>query len=217
MKNRADRERSLRWLNLSLNPRSATLTVSVILALAATLPAAAHAQTNSSPDPNSFVVRVSEAMIDNEHGVTRSDCVLVLPDGRLHLERRRVAAPSSTATLKVYESSLDSSQLEQLRNIVNNEVKSGLPEYDKSPVGFQNAPWFSSVIVDTGDRETARRFGYWAWDKRNAGPDVPADVKKQWQESEVGLRPLVEWLHGIEGLKLPPSDAAPTQCSADGP
>jgi hypothetical protein len=194
-----------------------SLTLSLALALAVTLPAIAGAQTNPSPGPESFVVRISEAMMDNERRVTLSDCLLVLPDGRFHLERRRQVLPSPTATLNIFESSLDSSQLEQLRDLVKNAQSSALPNYDSQRVFFQNAPWFSSVIVDIGGSEASRRYGYWTWDMRNAGPDVAATAKKHWHDSETALQPLVEWLHAIEAMKLPPSNAEPTKCSTDEP
>jgi len=184
-----------------------------LLFLAVSASCAVLAQANSPTAQKVLPARIAEAKMDNEHAVTSSDCVLVLPDGRLHLERRRVAKPNSTATLKIFESSLDSSELEQLRGIIKDEEASGLPEYDTQRVFFQNAPWFTSVTVDIGEGTTARRFGYWAWDKRNAGPDVPASVRTHWQDSEVALRPLVEWLHRIEASNLMPSDAESTLCS----
>jgi hypothetical protein len=193
------------------------LSTLILLLTVAFLPSAVSAQVGRPSDPQATPVRIDEGKFDNEHGVTSSDCILVMPDGRFHLERRRVTTPNPPATLTSFESSLDSSQLEQLREIISHAETNGLPEYDSRPVGFQNAPWFSSASVDIGEGETTRRFGYWAWDKRNAGPNVPADVKKRWHDSEVALRPLLEWLHGIEALNLPPSDARSTQCFADGP
>jgi hypothetical protein len=184
-----------------------------LLLLAVSASCAVLAQANSPTAQKVLPVRIGEAKMDNEHTVTSSDCVLVLPDGRLHLERRREAKPNSTATLKIFESSLDSCELEQLRGIIKDEEASGLPEYDRQRVFFQNAPCFTPVTVDIGEGTTARRFGYWAWDKRNAGPDVPASVRTHWQDSEVALRPLVEWLHRIEASNLMPSDAESTLCS----
>lgn len=186
-----------------------------LLLLAVFSSCAVLAQANPPTAQKVLPVRISEAKMDNEHAVTSSDCVLVLPDGRLHLERRSAAKPSSTATLKIFESSLDSSELEQLRGIIKDEEASGPPEYDKQRVFFQNAPWFTSVTVDIGEGGTVRRFGYWAWDKRNAGPDVPTNVKTHWQDSEVALRPLVEWFHRIEESNLTTSNAESTQCSVD--
>ncbi len=187
----------------------------VLLLLALVGPCAVLAQAHSPTTQNAPPVRIGEARMDNEHAVTSSDCVLILPDGRFHLERRRVAKPSPTATLKIFESSLDSSELEQLRGIIKDEEVSGLPEYDRQRVYFQNAPWFTSVTVDIGEGEAARRFGYWAWDTQNAGPDVPADARAHWRDSEVALRPLVEWFHRMEASKLSPSDAKSTQCSVN--
>lgn len=175
------------------------------------------AQASSPSITKELPVRVAEAQANNEHGLTTSDCVIVMPDGRFHVERLRQVLPSSTATLNIFESSLDSSQLQQLGDIVAEAEASRIPAYDSHPVGFTNAPWFSSVIVSVGEGQTARKFGYWEWDRRNTGPDVPADVKKHWHDSETALQPLVEWLHAIEAMKLPPSNAEPTKCSTDEP
>jgi hypothetical protein len=185
----------------------------LILAVAIILPAAVGAQATTPHLP----VRIGEAKVDNEHGVTSSDCVLVMPDGRFRLERTRQVLPSSKATLRVFESSLGSSEFLQLRGIVENEGAGEFPEYDKQPVFFQNAPWFSSVTVDVGEGGIFRKLGYWAWDGRNAGPGVPADVEQRWRRSEAALRPLIEWFHRIEAVKLSPSGAAPTQCSLSEP
>ncbi len=194
-----------------------TFTSAAVLAFTALFPAVIGAQTNSRSNARAFVVSISEARVDNEHGVTITDCVLVRTDGRLHLERRRQGPTSPTATLKIFESSLDSSQLEHLQSIVKGEETSRLPEFEKQSVFFQNAPWFSSVTVDISMAEAVRRLGYWLWDERSPGPAVPADVRKRWLESETGLRPMVEWFHGIVGLELPPSASAPTQCSPNEP
>jgi hypothetical protein len=206
--------------NLQANARRVVVGISrpaLVLTLAALFPVVVGAQTNSRPNAKAFIVTISEARVDNEHGVTSTDCLLVRLDGRLHLERRRQAPVSPTAMVKIFESSLDASQLERLQGIVKSEETSRLPEYEKQSVFFQNASWFSSVAVDVSTGEATRRFGYWLWDERNPGPGVPADVRKQWQDVETGLRPMVEWFHGIVALNLPPSASAPTQCSPNEP
>jgi hypothetical protein len=186
----------------------------VILALTVAVSAAVTAQ--SIPRPNSRIptsvlpLRIAEAKADNEHSVTSSACILVQPDGRFHVERRRLSAPSTTATLKIYESTLDSAQLQELITIVGKVEESAAPPYEDKGVGFNNAPWFATVDISIGD--ASRRFGYWSWDSRNAGPQVNADVRKGWLESEAALKPLLNWFHRTEGQKLPLSDSGSNQC-----
>jgi hypothetical protein len=60
--------------------------------------------------------------------------------------------------------------------------------------------------------------GYWTWRGGTpaASPNyAPASIKKGWQELETALRPLVDWLHAIEVLKLAPSDMKSTMCASD--
>jgi hypothetical protein len=183
------------------------------LALAA-LPAAVGAQAAPA---GAFVVRISEASVDNEHGATSMDCLLVRPDGRFHLEHRHQQLPSPTARLSVFESSLDSSQLVQLQGIIKNERVSDLPDYVTPPVSM-DVPRFSTLIVDIQRGGSVQRSGYWTWHERSPGAlAFPADVKKRWQDSEVTLRPVVEWFHEAEGLKLLPSSAGSMECSANAP
>jgi hypothetical protein len=180
------------------------------------LPALVSSQAAPPSNPGAPAVRIREAVVDNQHGVTSSTCLLVSPNGRFHLERRHQELPAPKATLGIFESSLDSSQLQQLHSIVGHEGMSTLPEFDAQPVFFNNAPWFSSVTVEI-ETEVSRKVGYWLWREGDPGPEVSADVKKRWQDSEKTLRPLVEWSHQIEALKLSPSESGSKQCSADEP
>jgi len=55
----------------------------------------AAALNHPQSDAAVFVVRIGEATIDNKNAVTRTDCILVMPDGRFHLERRKQASTKS--------------------------------------------------------------------------------------------------------------------------
>jgi len=114
------------------------LSTLILLLVVAFLPSAVSAQVGRPSDPQATPVRIDEGRFDNEPGVTSSDCILVMPDGRFHVERRRQVLPSSTATLNIFESSLDSSQLQQLGDIVAEAEASRIPAYDSHPVGFTN-------------------------------------------------------------------------------
>jgi hypothetical protein len=94
--------------------------------------------------------------------VTSTDCIMVLPDGRFHLERRKQVAPNPTSSLNIYESSLDSTQFQQLLNIVKKESITKLPDY--APPAFPMAvPWFSTVNAKVAQAGHIRTVGYWLW------------------------------------------------------
>jgi hypothetical protein len=143
---------------------------------------------------------------------------LVLPDGRFHLERRKEIAPNPTSSLDVFESSLDSVQLEKLQDILKGESIKKLPDYTL-PAFPMAVPWFATVKAKIARDGQIRTVGYWLWREgaANESPNsTPDNAKKVWRDSETALQPLVEWFHGVEAFKLTPSGTEPSQCSAGG-
>jgi hypothetical protein len=70
------------------------------------------ASAGSQPEPTAFLVEVQEGTTDlSRQGASGHICVLVLPDGRFHLESRTQRLPGAEATLNFSDYSLDSSQL----------------------------------------------------------------------------------------------------------
>jgi hypothetical protein len=180
--------------------------------------ASAAPQRQSLPDTAAFVVSIGEATIDHKEAVTSTDCIMVSPDGRFHLERRKQVAPNPTSSLNIYESSLDSTQLQQLLDIVKKESITTLPDY-ALPAFPMAVPWFSTFNAKVERAGQIRTVGYWLWrggEADDSPNSTPNNIKKIWKDSEVALQPLAEWLHGIEALKLSPSNAKPTQCEVGG-
>ena len=67
---------------------------------------------------------------DNDRPHEASDQLRLHPgpaDGRFHLERRKEALPNPTSSLDISESSLDSTQLQRLHNILKGEDINKLP------------------------------------------------------------------------------------------
>src|SRR5579863_2601359 len=158
------------------------------------------AQSQLQFDPAAFLVRINEATIDNENAVTSSDCMLILPDGRFHLERRSQHLPNPVATLRIFESSLGAAQLQYLRDILHDQSIRNLPPY-APPIFPMNLPWFANVRVKIVREPEVQDVGYWIWrgGAADASPNsTPDNIKKGWQESEVALRPLLQWFHGVE-------------------
>jgi hypothetical protein len=189
------------------------LIASTVLALGCALLAAAQ---NAPPDPVPFLVSIHEQQMDlSPTGVTSSSCIVVQPDGRFHLERRRQQLPKATATLKIFESSLNSAQLQQLRDILNDESITKLPPFVQPAIPM-TVPWVQALNAKIGRGREVHSVGYWVW--RGGTPEgspnsTPDNIKKAWQGAAIALRPLVEWFHEAEAMKLDPSNAKSTLCS----
>ncbi len=168
------------------------------------------------PAPVPFLLQIVESQTDlSPDGGITSDCILVQPNGRFHMEERRQHLPSPSAKLTIYESRLDKPQLEMLRNILGQQNIQGLPPFVRPnlPVSVAKFRLFSANIR----RESAtQRTGFFAWEglgTPNSSPNsTPDDIKRAWQISANRLQPLVEWFHEIEGLKLHASHAKSTLC-----
>jgi hypothetical protein len=188
------------------------------LALLAIVRGTTAIPTQSKPESTRFLVGIGEATTDlSSLGISRHTCILVLPDGRFHLESRIQHLPSSVATANNFDYSLDSLQLQRLREILGDERIRQLPEY-ASPAMPMAVTWSSGFNARIPRATGVQNVGYWKW--RGGTPaaspnSAPESVKKGWQESETALQPLVDWLHGIEALRLPKSDAKATMCDAD--
>jgi hypothetical protein len=186
-----------------------------IFAVAAT---SAAAQSHRRFDPPAFVTSIQEATVDHTKRVTHTECILVLPDGRFHLESRKEVAPNPVSSLSIYESSLDSTQLQQLQDLLKEESIKKLSDYT-TPTFPMSVPWFSTFSVKMARGGQSRSVGYWLWrgGTADAFPNsTPDNIKKTWKDSEIALRPFVKWFHWVQSLKLTPSDVQSTQCATDG-
>jgi hypothetical protein len=156
------------------------------------------ASAGSQPEPTAFLVEVQEGTTDlSRQGASGHICVLVLPDGRFHLESRTQRLPGAEATLNLSDYFLAT------------YVQPAIP---------MAVPWSHALSARIARSGVVQYIGYWTW--RGGTPaaspnSAPAGVKKGWQESETALRPLVDWLHAIEALKLAPSDMKSTMCASD--
>jgi hypothetical protein len=165
-----------------------------------------------------FLVLISEKQTDiSPRGLNLSNCAIILPDGRFHFEHRVQQLPSSGATLTVFESSLDSAQSQEIQAILGKEEIRQLPAYvqPKLPIGAPFSYGFNARIARP---KGVQNVGYWTW--RGGPPEAPPNtetetVKKAWQQSEDALRPLADWLHGIEDSRMIPSDTQSTLCTTD--
>jgi hypothetical protein len=195
-------------------PNSYSAMILVLVVASARRPL--NAQDRPAFDPNAaFLISIAEGTVDNESVTTHSDCILVLPDGRFHLERRKQVEASPTTTLDIYESALDSTHIQRLRGILritSAKESLGYP----LPIFPMSASWFSTFNAKIPKNGQVHTVGYWKWRGGTAetSPNsTPENIKKKWGELEIGLRPLAEWFHEIVALEKFPTNSDSTLCS----
>jgi hypothetical protein len=190
-----------------------------IVFTAAAFSSALTVAQGSDVRPVSFLVRVSQGETDlAPNGLNNHDCILVWPDGRYHLEIRVQHPAKSGARLQIFESSLDSAQFQQLKNIIDNPNVRRLPPYAQPSIPMI-ARWYRGFHATIPRGDSAQSIGYWQW--REGDPEASPNsmsktAKEAWRNSEVVLRPLTEWLRGVESTKpaaLP--DARSTFCGEE--
>jgi hypothetical protein len=168
----------------------------------------------SRPDPKEVVVQIGEEQTDSSpNGSQSSECIIVQSNRHFHLERRRQQLPSPTARVTIFESSLSQQQFQQLTNILQQGNFQNLPAFVQHPV---NATRLSVLNVKVRQGSGTRNVGYIAWSRHGSGSpnSVPDDVERAWQDSEIALKPLVNWFHEIPTTGLRPSKGKPNLCGA---
>lgn len=193
--------------------------MTIEIALVVTLFLSALPQKNSTlfqttTKPKAIVITESLTEVSS-YGTDQSDCALVFPDGRAHIERRKQELPDQPSTV-VYRSKLDKSQLHRLEEILSDPDMQALPEYvpPSIPLSVKSFQYVKLEMIYQGKRP--RRVGYFKWSGEAFGKgspnSTPEKIKAEWQYSEPVLQPLLKWFHGIEGILVDRSDLKPTQC-----
>jgi hypothetical protein len=187
-----------------------------LLTLALCLVLASSTASEKRPHFLLRAVDASTSMLPTAGPNNFSNCVLVLPDGRFYISLRRQEIMDGTATVKGLEGSLDLKALQILRGLLDESTIRNAPNFDhpNTPFTVDEFQVFEAQI----DRDSSvQRVGYFSW--RGKGPDNPDSAKKQWQESEVALQPLVEWFRALKTnkypLKRPVSKSARFSCDFD--
>jgi hypothetical protein len=168
-------------------------------------------QTTTKPK----AIVITESLTEvSSHGTDQSDCALVFPDGRVHIERYKQQLPDQSSTV-VYRSKFAKSQLHKLEEILSDPDMQSLPEFTSpsTPLSVKSLQYVTLEMVYQEKR--SRRVGYfkWAGGADKGWPNItPEKIKAEWQHSEPVLQPLLKWFHDIEGISLDRSDAKPTQC-----
>jgi hypothetical protein len=173
----------------------------------------AAAQQAATTSSESFLLRTSEwqTTLKPTAGPNNvGNCMVVYPDGRLHLELRRQEFFYGPASLVSYEGVLSTQELTSLRSILDSDSVKGLPELHQ-PNGPMNPDLFGWFTAEIRRPTKVQAVGTW----HGAGPrNSKAD--EAWQEAGVVLQPLIEWSHSVKSSKPPELRRVPNSDSVCG-
>jgi len=158
---------------------------------------------------NEFVVQIKQMRMDLQpHGGTASTCVLVLPDSKIHVEKRVQHLPESAAKLSISESKLTPDQMQQLRNILAADQIKALPhfEFKKEYAGDDGFDGYQATIM----RDKRVQVVGYANPIGRTNPDAEP-FKEQWANAQHALQPLVSWVDEI-AASLPPGRGRSSFC-----
>jgi hypothetical protein len=175
--------------------------VRITIFLPLVLAAGLVAQSAQRPIHQRFLVRISEgwSTLRPTSGPNNfSNCLIVTPDARMHLELRREEFFDGRAVLTTYESALQGKELEILRSILDDAGLSTLHPFVGPVVPMDVDDW----LVFTADIQRGaqvQRVGYVTWDGH--GPNNSEGDKIAWKDAIIALKPLVEWAHAVKSSK----------------
>lgn len=185
-------------IRISAAMRNITCFVILIGFAGFVLPVAAQ---QSEPVTNTFLVRMFEREMTLQPVAGPNNigtCMTVLPNGKLHLELQRQEFFDGHATVSVYESSLSQQELQSLHKILDDQEIKRLPAFvqPKPPLDAQGFQVFTAEIMHGPMLQSA---GYYTWKVQPPG-NTDSD-KEGWKQSELAIKPLVDWFHAIKSFK----------------
>lgn len=172
------------------------------LLLITILPFTVFAQT-AKPDAHPFLVTMGEAWSNPQPSagpINAMNCVIIFPDGQLHLELSRQEFFAEKLDLRVYEASLNGQELLALRDLLNSDPIRQLRPFDFFTPFLSSEAHQASVFSARISRADSRQqVGYFAPEEgRTTGSP---SARREWKESEVVLRPLVQWFRELKTSK----------------
>jgi len=175
-----------------------------------------QSSAQSTIDINSqTLARIIEGTIDNAHGVTSTDCMLIFQDGNYHLEHRFQQLPNQTATLRVLDATLSTMQLEQLRELLGEENLNNLPPYIQPKYPINDLLKLTNFSLEFSRKAIPLRVGYLLWSKKTHSSTSNLenkDVQKGWEQSKTTLQPVVDWFHKIKQSNTTQSNGKSNLC-----
>jgi hypothetical protein len=144
--------------------------------------------------------------------VDDAKCILVMPDGKFHMEWRHQVLPAPKSDVKIYEGVLNSSQRQLLQSVISDHA---LKEFPDSKVP---AVPTGSGFVRAGGTKIQRdnyfqQVEYADWGSvRKSYQGVSAEVAERQRQGEIVLQPLMDWFHQLQNSDLKEVDVAPNLC-----
>jgi hypothetical protein len=158
---------------------------------------AAAGQSPTTPS-ESFLLRTSEwhTTLKPTAGPNNvCNCMIVYPDGRLHLELRRQEFFDGRASFVSYERNLSTEELASLRSILDSDAVRSLQAVHPPSAPMDADGWesFTAEIRRATEKQTVGTF---TW--HGAGPKNSEDDARAWREAGVALQPLIDWSHLVK-------------------
>jgi hypothetical protein len=196
----------------SMGGRGLVGIIPLSLILGAITAQAVAGQSATTPT-ESFLLRTSEV-----HTTLRptagpnnvGNCMIVYPDGRVHLELRRQEFFYGPASLASYEGKLPPEQLAYLRSILDSDaIRSLQPLHQPRALGNpKDFGWFTAEIRRPAKVQTV---GTAFADPASSEADATA-----WREAGLALQPLMDWSHSVKSFPQPELQKVPNANSVCG-
>jgi hypothetical protein len=150
-----------------------------------------------------FLLRISEAQVSMRPTAgpnNVSNCMIVYPDGRLHLELRRQEFLNGKASLASYEARLSNQELTSLRSVLDSDSVRNLHVFPPPKVPLAVDAW-GAFVAEIQRQTDVEKVGAFTW--QGAGPKNSEEDKSEWKDAGLALQPLIEWSHSVKGHRTP--------------
>jgi hypothetical protein len=160
--------------------------------------------------PN-FVVQIKHMQLDlRPNGGTASTCAVVLPNLKIHVEKRVQHLPEHVAKLTISESMLTPDQMQQLQTILDAEPIKALPhfEFKREFVANEGFEGYQAKVVRD---KRVQVVGY--ENPLSKISSVPESLRNQWAAAQQALKPLMNWVDEMTS-NLPTGQGRSTLCES---
>ncbi len=175
----------------------------------------AEGQTPTTPS-ESFLLRTWEwhTTLKPTAGPNNvGNCLIVYPNGRIHLELRRQESFYGPASFVSYEGTLSTQQLKDLRSILDSDAVNRL-QLVTWPIGdihSDDFQWFTAEIQRPTKTQKVGTYSLHIADAKNSENDERAS-----REAGITLQPLIDWSHRVKSLNPPELRIIPNSDSVCG-
>jgi hypothetical protein len=141
------------------------------------------------------------------------NCMIVYPNGRLHLELRRQEFLYGPASFVSYEGTLSTQQLTELRSILDSDAVNSLQlvSWPTGDIHSDDFQWFTAEIQRPTRTQKVGTYSLHIADAKNSEND-----ERPSREAGIALQPLIDWSHRVKSLKPPELRIIPNSHSVCG-